>query len=365
MVDVSLTDEQFAAFRTSLADGGVDAEGLTARAEPTDDTYTVETTEHAHTGLDEAGLRAVAEENATAVSNWYFFARVVGDRNPARVAFVRWLETAGTRGLGERYGALADGIDREWGELRITASLGAAGRRRYTIRHVEEERAADALSTHTDPLAAREIGTHDADGRYRPLRTAPSLATGWQFVDLDARGVYEAVETFYPATVVNWHREREGALDVDHWRSTAERQTGIYDVIDELPREALEWLTEACCVDSQCLRRREWEYDADDELHTPGGEGEFPCREPCSVVIAAARKWAILESEEPKTWEIELTTSEKNQLDAILEAVADGRTAEIREADLNDGANRYRARYLRAKRAADGELGWTSTEDTE
>jgi len=119
-------------------------------------------------------------------------------------------------------------------------------------------------------------------------------------------------------------------------------------------------MTEACCVDSQCLRRREWEYEDGDELDADGGDGPFPCREPCSLVIAAARKWAILESEEERTYELELTTSELNQLEELVDAVAEGRVDEIREADVNDGANRYRARYLRAKRF--GEEGLEATQ---
>ena len=80
-----------------------------------------------------------------------------------------------------------------------------------------------------------------------------------------------------------------------------------------------------------------------------GGDGVFPCREPCSMVIAAARKWTRLESEQSRTYEFDLTPSEKAQIEAIIDAVADGRADEIREADTSDGANRYRARYLRAK----------------
>ena len=113
-------------------------------------------------------------------------------------------------------------------------------------------------------------------------------------------------------------------------------------------------LAAACCVDSQCLKRREWDEDESTELDVPRGEGEFPCREPCSLVVAAARQWAILENEEPRTYELELTPSERGQIESLIEAVADGRIDEIREADVGDGANRYRARYLRAKRFADG-----------
>ena len=46
--------------------------------------------------------------------------------------------------------------------------------------------------------------------------------------------------------------------------------------------------------------------------------------------------------------------------------MADGRTDEIREADVYDGANRYRARFLRAKRFDDeGTLSGVSTDPAE
>jgi hypothetical protein len=116
-------------------------------------------------------------------------------------------------------------------------------------------------------------------------------------------------------------------------------------------------------VDSQCLKRRAWDRNEDEKLDAPRGEGEFPCREPCSLVVAAARKWTKLEEEATQTYEFELTPSEKAQLEAIVDAVADSRIDEIREADVYDGANRYRARYLRAKRFdEEGRLSGTPTE---
>jgi hypothetical protein len=58
----------------------------------------------------------------------------------------------------------------------------------------------------------------------------------------------------------------------------------------------------------------------------------------------------MLEGEEARTYEFELTPSERAQLEDVVDAVAEGTTDEIREADLDEGANRYRVRYLRAKR---------------
>ncbi len=373
------------------ASSGLAFDGL--RIDETDGEFTLETPDDEWTGLDEADLEEGLAACEEYVTNWRYWAETVGGEGTARRAFLRWCERApvadadpetdpsgpwSERGaeanadplaVPDRYDALRDGIDRQWGQLCITARFvdveDPDGERVYDLWHVDDADSDLAdLAVHDDPRDAREIATYDADGRYRPLKTAPTLSDGWAFTGLSGDELVETVEFFYPATVANWHRELRGNLDVDHWLETAERQTGIYDVIDELPREAVAWMAEACCVDSQCLRRREWQYEEGDDLAVDGGDGPFPCREPCSLVIAAARKWAILESEDEHTYELELTTSERNQLEELIDAVAEGRVDEIREADVNDGANRYRARYLRAKRFdEDGALEATQVDD--
>nr|WP_165875304.1 DR2241 family protein [Natrarchaeobius chitinivorans] len=337
--------------------------------------YVLETPSSEPATLEPDALRDTLESVYRFVTNWHYWQERVGGEGTARRAFLRWCERAPVAGrehapgsdaseplsVPDRDDALRDGIDREWGQLCITARYldvdRPDGERVYDLWHVDDAGTdVSDLEVYDDPRDAREIATTDDDGRYRPLKTAPTLPSGWAFTGLSGDELVDAVDFFYPATVANWHRERLGDLDVDHWLETARRQTGIYDVIDELPRDAVEWMAEACCVDSQCLRRREWQYADDDELAVDGGEGAFPCREPCSLVVAAARKWAILESESERTYELELTTSEFNQLAELIDAVAEGRTDEIREADVNDGANRYRARYLRAKRFDGDEL---------
>jgi len=347
------------------ASEGIDFDGL--RLEEDVEGYLLETPERDRMLIDEDGLMDALEPIEAYVTNWAYWQRSVSGDGTARRAFLRWCEhapipdteaanpTEEPLSVPERYDALRDGIDRTWGQLAITTRFvdldEPDGERVYDCWHVDDADTDVAdLEVYDEPRAAREIATTDADGRYRPLKTAPTLDSGWAFTGLSGSELLETVEYFYPATTANWHRERRGDLDVDHWLETATRQTGIYDVVDELPREAVEWMAEACCVDSQCLRRREWHYEEDDELDVPSGEGTFPCREPCSLVIAAARKWTDLESETETTYELELTRSELNQLSALIDAVADDRLEEIREADIYEGANRYRARYLRAKR---------------
>ncbi|WP_458206729.1 DR2241 family protein [Haladaptatus sp. NG-SE-30] len=281
-----------------------------------------------------------------------------------RRAFLRWLEHA-DQPVPERYDALVEtgaetdgrfrtGVTRTWGQLVLSVSLSEEGdeyERRYEARHVDDHEAVggrvaddagadtttDAdLATYDDPTAIRDLSRFTDDGTYRPLKSAPTLPSGWSFETQDGDDLYRMVEYVYPATVANWHRERESHLDVTHFDETAARQTGIYAEVEELDREVLEYATEACCVDSQCCKRREWDATEDDELDVPRGDGVFPCREPCSLFVSACREFLKVEQRD-----------ESKRGDAVT----DGRT--VRDGEVSDPANRYRSRYRRAKRLAD------------
>lgn len=328
------------------APDGVSFDGLEVEF---DGEYAYRTPEMALAGLSEPAFRELAT-GSPHVTNWYFW-HAVAPQKADRWEFLRWLE--GDESVPERYDRLEDGITTEWGQLHITVRLAGDGRRRYRLCHVDDAES-DSLEAYDDPLAARELATYTDDGSYRPLKTAPTLRTGWEYPDLGPETLVEAVDFLYPATVANWHRERNGELDVSHWRETMERQTGMYGVIETWDRgeghEHVEWVAESCCRDSQCLKRRVWQYDDETDLETPGGDGPFPCREPCSLVITAARTFTKLDAEETQSYEFELTPSEKEQLEALVAAVADGEVEGVRDADLNEAANRFRARFLRARR---------------
>ncbi|QCC50191.1 DR2241 family protein [Halapricum salinum] len=353
----------YEALAEAAADG-VEFDGLVATREGGQ--LLVETPEETLTAPVETPRSALAEVGEY-VENWFFWHQVAPQAE-SRWAFLRWLERAGGHAVPERYDALEDGLSRSWGQLRVTATLDD-DQRRYDLRHeADADRAAADLQRSDDPRDARDITKLDADGEYRPLKTAPTLRSGWVFPDLDATDLVAAVDFFYPATIENWHREREGDLDISHWHETMARQTGIYGVVETWDRQEghdhVEWVAEACCDDSQCLKRREWDYDAETPLETDGGSGVFPCREPCSIVVSAARQWTKQEGKQALTYEFELTPTEKEQLEAVVDAVAEGRIDDIRPADVRNEANQLRIRFLRAKLFDDdGNLGGVQTSD--
>jgi hypothetical protein len=348
---MSGTDVSAAEALREAARDGVDFDGLVAARD--DDGFGLAVPDASYEALSPAAFADAVDRHRPYAANWLFW-HAHAPQADAEWAFLRWVERATDLSVPERYDRLADGLTREWGQLAVTARLSDDGRRRYELRHVDEADAGTGdLATYTDPHEARRLRKRDDDGDYRPLSTAPTLPHGWAFVDLDPTALVRAVDGFYPATVANWHRERAGALDVTHWHEAVSRQTGIYGVVRTWDRgeghDHVNWVAEACCDDSQCLKRREWAYDEDTPLDVPGGDGVFPCREPCSLVIATARTWTRLESERARTYEFALTPSEKEQLEALVDAVADGRVDGVRDGDTSDGANRFRARFLRAK----------------
>ncbi len=343
-----MTASLFSRLRDQVADEDIDADGFSL-THP-DDHYRLILDGEVHEDLSENELWQLLANHPAHLQEWDFWHHRA-PQNEARWAFLRWLEGDGDPCPPERRAALVDGHTRVWGQLHVTVRLDDNDERTYDLRHVDDaSHDAAALDAHSDPLDARRLAKHDDEGRYRPLSTAPTLQTGWVFEDLDAAALVQTVDFFYPATIANWHRERIGELDVSHWDETTERQTGIYAVTHELEGEAVDWVAEACCEDSQCLKRRMWDEHEARELSVPRGDGVFPCREPCSLVIAASRKWVMLEREEEQEYTLHLTPSEKEQLETLLHAVAEGTAGEVREADVRNGANRYRARFLRAKR---------------
>ncbi|WP_435153660.1 DR2241 family protein [Haladaptatus sp. DFWS20] len=274
----------------------------------------------------------------------------------SRRTFLRWLE--GTNHPVSKRGdtpELETESSRTWGDLAISVHPSDDREREYEVRHVEDrEKDSSSLDTYHDPTAIRDRTRFTDDGEYRPLRTAPTLPTGWSFETENPNELYRVVDWVYPATVANWCREREDRLDVTHFDETANRQTGIYTKIGHLGRDALENAVIACCADSQCRKRREWDASEGDEIDVPRGDGEFPCREPCSFFVAAAREFLAVEQGDTETTEVEPGFERPTEHDTVerLAFVDNAPESPVRDGEVSDPANRYRARYRRARQFA-------------
>lgn len=177
-----------------------------------------------------------------------------------------------------------------WGQLAIRHHAGEGPQ--YECRHVDDRGTTrENLDQLDGPTALRERTRFDNSGCYRPLKTAPNLPTGWYLAPSDSTRLIEAISVVYPASIENWYLERQGELDITHWREAVARQTGRYGDLDTIDPSTLTTLVRTHCTDDSCLKRRQWELDGEHGIDVPGDDGVFPCREPCPYFLEAAKQF--------------------------------------------------------------------------
>lgn len=269
-------------------------------------------------------------------------------------------------GVAEARRALAAWVDEagDAGRVFLQARLLATGGGRYEIRHRRDvHRTLPSLEwVSRDPFFARQIAQTTNHGEHRPLKTSPNLKQGWALVELDARGMWTALDYLYPACAVHWHAGRTGALRVTHWRETAGRQSGIYSSVKLLDGQAVRTAARACCADAVCLRRVAWDVDEREFLGAVDegpvdGDAAVPCPEACSMFISFARQ--VLKQERAPRREVPglgaVGDEELAQLRALAIAAAAGTLGTAREGEFEDPTNLRRIRYLAARLEDAGE----------
>lgn len=192
-------------------------------------------------------------------------------------------------------------------------NLGEINARRITdrlfiVRHRQdaEPGKATTLRIHTGPAAARDLARFDREGRYRPLKGAPTLPAGWELQLDSIDSLRLAIDSFYPGALANLFAWEEHWVNPVDLRTTLNRQTGMYRVTNKLTNAQAEDLAgQFCRSDGGCLRTILWTIEGkrpDENLprtkfaitHDQLGKHEpaipFLCLEACNLFVAEARK---------------------------------------------------------------------------
>jgi sirohydrochlorin cobaltochelatase len=239
----------------------------------------------------------------------------------AERTFLEWLEAARPAATADPGGTDADARIRRWGELTLRVQ-GPATNRRYAVHHREDADAArDELDSLASPAAVRERARTTEAGTYRPQAFARTLPRGWRFETTDPGALVRSIRAVYPASIDHWYGDRTGRVESTGFEAVVARQAGRYRDLDALEATTRTAAIEACCGD--CVRRPDWT----DEPAV--ADGSFPCPEPCSFLLEAARSF-----DEPA---------------AAAPAATPDPT--VPAARFDDPANRYRVRYERAVHA--------------
>lgn len=178
----------------------------------------------------------------------------------------------------------------------------------YRLCHVKDAQAdSETLTLHTQPEAAREIARCDAEGAFRPIKTAPTLISGWRLELADLAQVRVALEFLYPAAVGMAMAAESGSLQPVPLRHLLGRQTGMYRFANGITDEqASAIIGKSCETSGKCLRRILFPLDDTQPLSGPASAklgcaaGALPghetraipllCMEACNHIVSAARK---------------------------------------------------------------------------
>jgi sirohydrochlorin cobaltochelatase len=173
-------------------------------------------------------------------------------------------------------------------------------RGRYVLGHyMDGVDGVDGVDVYSDPKAAREIALYDALGKYRPLKTAPTLRRGWRLALSTIAEVHEALDGFYPAMLAARLAHQQGRLAITPLRDTLNRQSGMYAITRKISDPDADALIGGFCNSGTgCLKTILWPIAPGRPVTSLPAEkfdparASFPllCAEGCNLLVARARE---------------------------------------------------------------------------
>ncbi len=160
-------------------------------------------------------------------------------------------------------------------------NLGEINARRITdisfiVRHRQdaEPREGPSLRIYTEPAAARDLARFDREGRFRPLKGAPTLPAGWELRLDSIDSLKLAIDYFYPGALASWFAREDRRINPVDLRTTLNRQTGMYRVTQKLTNAEADELN----------------WPVDSAVPTEVACGQFCGRSPGNVQTEICRK---------------------------------------------------------------------------
>jgi hypothetical protein len=167
----------------------------------------------------------------------------------------------------------------------------------YELQHCDD-RASAAESLRPVTLnEARALAQYTSMGAFRPLKSAPTLQTGWRIVVANDAELEIALNQLYPGAIADWHATQTANPPVTHYREFSNRQSGMYRVTAKLSDAQVVEVVKTTCDKKFCLKRRLW--TARGVGPDPAAEKSLiPCLEPCAILLEAARQTMRLDQRE-------------------------------------------------------------------
>jgi DR2241 stabilising domain/4Fe-4S iron-sulfur cluster binding domain len=161
----------------------------------------------------------------------------------------------------------------------------------FELRHADDAEAADGKLRDIAVPEARALAQRTATGEFRPLKSAPTLQSGWRMLAGNDADLATALDHLYPGALADWHAARTNPPPVTNYVEFAGRQSGMYRITATVGDPHIGRVVRHTCYPEHCLKRRLWDAIGEPPDST-GIKSPIPCLEPCAMLLEAARKAA-------------------------------------------------------------------------
>ena len=160
--------------------------------------------------------------------------------------------------------------------------------------HIDDMTMTGDLQAVDSGTALREMAKFDSSGEYRPLKTAPTLKTGWKTCCTCAGEFLKRLDAIYPAVFATWVAYDKGEHTSTSLRRTLDRQTGMYRFAGTITDQMANRMMRELCFPG-CLRKIAWPINDESPVSRIKPQAHsIPviCTEACTFAISAARSLA-------------------------------------------------------------------------
>ncbi len=160
--------------------------------------------------------------------------------------------------------------------------------------HADDRSRYDDLVEIDSVPGLRDLAKYDACGEFRPLKTAPTLKTGWKTQSVCARGFLKRLDALYPGVFATWVAYDKDEHSATSLRRTLDRQTGMYRFAGTITDPMANRIIRELCSPG-CLRKIAWPISDDCPVSRIKREDmSIPviCTEACTFAVSRARELA-------------------------------------------------------------------------
>jgi len=185
---------------------------------------------------------------------------------------------------------LPSGTRLNFGQLSISRTSNGV----FEACHIDDVTMTDSLQAIDSSTALREMAKFDKTGAYRPLKTAPTLKTGWKTGCTGAAEFLKRLDAIYPAVFATWVAYDKGEHTSTSLRKTLDRQTGMYRFAGTITDQMANRMMRELCFPG-CLRKIAWPINDESPVSRIKPQAHsipLICTEACTFAISAARALA-------------------------------------------------------------------------